>query len=251
MSPRWGFKTPISDYYYRYTAPLELLFDSPQLRLLMKTALLVGATGLIGSQLLPLLLASERYAKVTVVGRRALPMQHSKLTQVVTELDQLAGLGPQLGADDVFCCLGTTIGQAGSREAFYKVDFQYVLALATLAAGHGATQFLVVSSMGADADSRVYYTQVKGEMEAAVRQVPFRAIHLFRPSLLLGERAQPRLGERVGAAVLGALTPLLRGPLRQYRPVSSAAVAAAMLRAAAESGSGVRVHSSDELTPAT
>ena len=207
-----------------------------------KTALLAGATGLIGSHLLPLLLASERYDKVIVVGRRAVPTLHPKLVQVTTELDQLEAVRLKLIADDVFCCLGTTMAQAGSKEAFFTVDFRYVVQLAALAAGNFAAQFLVVSSMGADADSRIYYSQVKGEMEAAVRQAPFRAIHIFRPSLLLGERAHPRLGERLGAAVLKLTRPLLRGPLRKYQPVAGAAVAAAMLRAAEADSSGVQVH---------
>ena len=214
----------------------------------MKTALLAGATGLIGSQLLPLLLASERYAKVIVVGRKAVPVIHPKLVQVVTELDKLEEVRLKLIADDVYCCLGTTMAQAGSKEAFFKVDFLYVVQLAAVSAGNFAAQLLVVSSMGADAESRIYYSRVKGEMEAAVRQAPFRAIHIFRPSLLLGERAQPRLGERLGAVVLGALRPLMRGPLQKYRAVRGAAVAAAMLRAAVAEGSGVRVHSSEELT---
>ena len=209
---------------------------------MQKTALLAGATGLIGSQLLPLLLASERYDKVIVVGRKSVPTIHPKLVQVITELDKLEDARLKLIADDVYCCLGTTMARAGSQTAFFKVDFSYVVQLAALAAGNFAAQFLVVSSMGADAESRVYYSRVKGEMEAAVRQAPFRAVHIFRPSLLLGERAAPRLGERLGAVVLGALRPLLRGPLRKYRPVASAAVAAAMLRAAREDGSGVQVH---------
>ena len=209
---------------------------------MQKTALLAGATGLIGSQLLPLLLASERYDKVIVVGRKSVPTIHPKLVQVITELDKLEDARLKLIADDVYCCLGTTMAQAGSQAAFFKVDFSYVVQLAALAAGNFAAQFLVVSSMGADAESRVYYSRVKGEMEAAVRQAPFRAVHIFRPSLLLGERAAPRLGERLGAVVLGALRPLLRGPLRKYRPVAAAAVAAAMLGAAREDGSGVQVH---------
>jgi uncharacterized protein YbjT (DUF2867 family) len=213
----------------------------------MKTALLAGATGLIGSQLLPLLLASERYAKVIVVGRRKLPMLHPKLVQVTTELDQMEEVRLKLITDDVFCCLGTTMRQAGSKEAFFKVDFLYVVKLAALSAANFASQFMVVSSMGAAADSRVYYSRVKGEMEEAVRQAPFRAIHIFRPSLLLGERAQPRVGERFGAILLRALRPLLRGPLLKYRPVTGAAVAAAMLRAAEDDGGGIRVHESDEI----
>ena len=208
----------------------------------MKTALLAGATGLIGSQLLPLLLASERYAKVIVVGRGAVPISHPKLVQVVTELDKLENVLLQLTADDVFCCLGTTMAQAGSKEAFFKVDFGYVVKLAVLTGANSAVQFMVVSSMGADAKSRVYYTRVKGEMETAVQQTLFRTIHIFRPSLLLGERAQPRLGERLGALGLRLLRPLLRGPLLKYRPVTDAAVAAAMLQAAENDGDGVRVH---------
>jgi uncharacterized protein YbjT (DUF2867 family) len=218
---------------------------------MQKTALLAGATGLIGSQLLPLLLDSSRYAKVIVVGRKAVPVIHPKLVQVTTELDKLEEVRLKLIADDVFCCLGTTMRQAGSKEAFYKVDFLYVVKLAAVATANFASQLLVVSSMGADAESRIYYSRVKGEMEDAVRQTPFRAIHIFRPSLLLGERAQPRLGERLGAAVLGLLRPLLRGPLLKYRPVTGAAVAAAMLRAAEEDGGGVRVHESDELATET
>ncbi|WP_151087608.1 NAD(P)H-binding protein [Hymenobacter baengnokdamensis] len=212
-----------------------------------KTALLAGATGLVGSELLPLLLASERYAKVIVVGRRPVSFEHPKLTQVTTELDQLEDVRLRLIADDVYCCLGTTIRQAGSQSAFYKVDFLYVVKLAALTAANFAAQFLVVSSLGADVDSRFYYSRVKGEMEAAVRQTPFRAIHIFRPSLLLGERAQPRLGERLGAVVLSLVKPLLRGGWRKYRPVAAATVAQAMLRAAQEDGGGLRVHSSENL----
>jgi uncharacterized protein YbjT (DUF2867 family) len=212
-----------------------------------KTALLAGATGLIGSALLPLLLASDRYAKVIVVGRRPVAIQHPKLTQVVVDLGQLEAERLRLIADDVYCCLGTTIRQAGSREAFYKVDFLYVVQLAALTAANFAAQFLVVSSLGADVNGRFYYSRVKGEMEEAVRQAPFRAIHIFRPSLLLGERAQPRLGERLSAAVLALARPLLRGSWGKYRPVAAATVAQAMLRAAEDDGGGIRLHNSDAL----
>jgi uncharacterized protein YbjT (DUF2867 family) len=212
-----------------------------------KTALLAGATGLVGSALLPLLLASGRYAKVIVVGRRPVAVQHPKLVQVVTELDQLENERLRLIADDVFCCLGTTIRQAGSQEAFYRVDFLYVVQLAALTAANFAAQFLVVSALGAAGSSRFYYSRVKGEMEEAVRQAPFRAIHIFQPSLLLGERPAPRLGERVGAAVLALMRPLLRGGWRKYRPVAAATVAQAMLRAAQDDGGGIWVHSSETL----
>ena len=216
-----------------------------------KTALLAGATGLIGSQLLPLLLATERYSKVIIVGRTALPLAHPKLTQVITDLDKLQEVRLQLIADDVFCCLGTTLRQAGSKEAFYKVDFLYVVTLAALTASNFASQFMVISSLGADAESRWYYNRVKGQMEESVRQMTFRAIHIFRPSLLLGPRVQPRLGEQLSAVMLGVLRPLLRGPLLKYRPVQATTVATAMLRASEDDGGGLRVHLSDEIVTAT
>ncbi|HEX8429134.1 NAD-dependent epimerase/dehydratase family protein [Hymenobacter sp.] len=216
-----------------------------------KTALIAGATGLIGSQLLPLLLASDRYAKVIVVARRPLPQVHAKLEQRILDFDRLEEHSMSLIADDVYCCLGTTMRQAGSKDAFYRVDYLYVVALAALTARNFASQLLLVSAMGADAESRFYYNRVKGEMEAAVRQTPFRAIHIFRPSLLLGERSEKRTGEQIGAVLLRALTPLLLGPLRKYRAVPAAAVARAMLRAAEDDGGGIKVHLSDEIARTT
>ncbi|MCB2379931.1 NAD(P)H-binding protein [Hymenobacter sp. BT635] len=214
---------------------------------LQKTALIAGASGLIGSQLLPLLLASDRYAKVIAVGRRPLPMVHPKLEQRVLDLDQLEQHRMALIADDVFCCLGTTMRQAGSKEAFYKVDYLYVVKLAAVTATNFAAQFIVVSAMGADAGSRIYYNHVKGEMEEAVRQTQFRAIHIFRPSLLLGDRSEKRTGEQIGAVLLQVLNPLLIGPLRKYRAVQASSVARAMLRAAEDDGGGILVHLSDEI----
>lgn len=213
----------------------------------MKTALLAGATGLVGSELLPRLLAPSRYTKVIAVGRHPVSLTHPKLVQVKTELSQLDAVRLRLIADDVYCCLGTTMRQAGSKEAFYEVDFLHVVKLAAIATANFASQFLVVSAMGADAHSRFYYNQVKGEMEQAVRRAPFRALHIFRPSLLLGERAVPRLGEQLGAFFLKLAGPLLRGNWRKYRAVAAATVAQAMLRAAESDVRGIHVHESDTL----
>ncbi|GAA4372396.1 NAD-dependent epimerase/dehydratase family protein [Hymenobacter koreensis] len=214
---------------------------------LKKTALIAGASGLVGSYLLPLLLQSERYGKVISIGRRRLPMVHPKLEQRIVDFDELETQRLALIADDVYCCLGTTMRQAGSKEAFYKVDYLYVVKLAALTAANFAAQFMVVSAMGADVASRFYYNRVKGDMEAAVRQAPFRAVHIFRPSLLLGNRSEQRLGERVGATLLRLLNPLLIGPLQHYRAVPAAAVAQAMLNAALQEGGGVRTYLSADI----
>ncbi|MBO0357539.1 NAD-dependent epimerase/dehydratase family protein [Hymenobacter sp. BT186] len=215
---------------------------------MQKTALIAGASGLIGSQLLPLLLASDRYAKVIAVGRRPVPQVHPKLEQRVLDFDTLEEHAMSLIADDVYCCLGTTMRQAGSKAAFYRVDYLYVVTLAALTARNFAVQLMLVSAMGADSTSRIYYNRVKGEAEDAVRQLPFRAIHFFRPSLLLGEREQKRTGEQVGAVLLRLLHPLLLGPLRRYRAVPGAVVARAMLRAAEEDGTGIHAHPSNEIS---
>src|SRR2546422_227594 len=160
-SPRW----PSSSARASGSSPSSL----PSLattHVARRTALLAGATGLVGGHVLRLLLADESYQKITVLSRRGLPVTSPKLQQRLIDFDHLADLDvPRV--DDVFCCLGTTIKKAGSQEAFRKVDFGYVEALARIAARAGAKQFLLVSAIGADAKSRVFYSRVKGETEAA------------------------------------------------------------------------------------
>lgn len=201
----------------------------------MKTAWIAGASGLVGGFCLQQLLDSPRYSRVVAVARRELPVSHPKLTQSLVDF---ALLDPLPGVDDVFCCLGTTIRQAGSREAFRRVDFGYVVSLAEAAAHSGASQFLVVSSIGANPTSGNFYLRVKGEMEQAVCEWPFAAAHLFRPSLLLGPRREVRWGERLGAVFGKVLSPLLRGKRSVYRPIAAETVARAMLAAAARGGRG-------------
>jgi uncharacterized protein YbjT (DUF2867 family) len=152
-------------------------------------------------------------------------------------------------AQDVFCCLGTTIRQAGSRDAFSKVDFTYVHDVARLAARAGATQLLLVSAVGANAGSRVFYNQVKGKVEDAVRALPLHGIHIFRPSLLLGERAESRPGERIATIVSRALMWAFVGPLARYRPIAGETVARAMVRVAKEGRAGAQVYESEAIGP--
>jgi len=165
----------------------------------------------------------------------------------VVDFDQLSSHAQYFRADDVFCCLGTTIKQAGSEEAFRRVDFGYVTEAAHIAAAEGAEQFGLVSALGADAGSRVFYNRVKGEAEDAVRALPFRSVHILRPSLLLGERKEFRLGERIAEAAAWALGPLMRGSLSRFRPVHSRAVAAVLVRLAGERSSGVKIVESDRI----
>ncbi len=210
-----------------------------------RTALVAGASGLVGGHLLDLLLEDQGYAAVTVLVRRELPRAHRRLAQHLVDYDRLDRTLPR--ADDVFCCLGTTMKRAGSADAFRKVDFTYVERLARLAWQHRARQFLLVTALSADQRSRVFYSRVKGEVEEAVRKVPFDAVHIFRPSLLLGHRRESRPAERLAMLAGGALGFLLVGPLARYRPIPARTVAAAMMRVAKEAARGVHVYQSDRI----
>jgi uncharacterized protein YbjT (DUF2867 family) len=212
-----------------------------------RTALVAGASGLVGGHVLRRLLEDPAYERVTVLGRRELPVAHRKLTQRVVDFDRLAQLGDFPRVHDVFCCLGTTIKQAGSPEAFQKVDFSYVVELGRVAVRHRTSQFLVVTALGADARSRVFYNRVKGAVEEAVRRLQFDGIQIFRPSLLLGVRADSRPAERVAMLLSPLVAWAFVGPLARYRPIAAAAVARAMVRVAREAPRGAHVYESDQI----
>lgn len=212
-----------------------------------RSALVLGATGLVGGHCLDLLLEDPAYTQVTVLARRALPREHPKLRQEVVDFDRLSEHADLVRADHVFCALGTTIRVAGSQEAFCRVDLEYPRRVAEIASANRAECFLLVSAMGADPGSRFFYNRVKGEAEEAVQSYPFPSVVILRPSLLLGERSERRLGERVAQGVMGPLSFLLLGPLRKYRPVEARAVARAMVRLANDGGRGVRIVESDQI----
>jgi uncharacterized protein YbjT (DUF2867 family) len=212
-----------------------------------KSALLAGATGLIGGHCLRYLLDEPSYTRVTVIVRRPLNLTHEKLVQHVTDFDELGLLGEALTADDVCCCLGTTIKKAGSQQAFSRVDFDYPVKLAALTQHCDAEQFLLVTSLGADAHSRIFYNRIKGDVEEAVRKIPFPSLHIFRPSLLLGERNEKRSGEMIGSMLMYGLQYAMAGPLRKYRPIQARDVAKAMVRVAQKKIANVNIFESDRI----
>lgn len=202
-------------------------------------ALVAGSTGLIGSHLLRRLLADSRYERVSVLVRRPLVQAHPKLTAIVTDFHDLESLGSALQADDVFCCLGTTLAKAGSKQAFEAVDYELVMRLARATKAAGSRQFLVVSSMGASVRALAFYSQVKGRVERDLRTLGFASLHLIRPSLLLGERPESRMLEDIGqrlAPVIGRLLP------ERYKPIEADTIAAALLQIAVSEQSGAHVH---------
>ncbi|HTQ44337.1 MAG TPA: NAD(P)H-binding protein [Polyangiaceae bacterium] len=193
-----------------------------------RTALLVGATGLIGAFVLKRLLDSAHYQRVTVWVRRPIQTKHPKLTVEVVDFDKIGER--RVDAEDVFCCLGTTIKVAGSQEAFRRVDYEYPVALAKAAAKGGASRILVVSALGARPDSTVFYSRVKGEMQDAVRAAGVPTTIFFQPSMLSGRVENKRFWEDVATAVGNVIGPLLG----KYRPIHGDIVAQAMVKAAVE-----------------
>ena len=208
-----------------------------------RTALIAGPTGLVGRLLLDRLLANPQYSRVTVLTRRTLGRSDPKLVEVETDYSDLEKLGDRLAADDVFCCLGTTLAKAGSRAAFERVDYHMVVELARATKQAGAKQFLVVSAVGAAPRFPApFYSRVKARMEQAVSEIGFDAVHIVRPSLLLGSRGERRIAEDIAQKVAPLLAPLFIGPLKKYRPVPADAVASALEQLASRPAPGARIH---------
>lgn len=201
-----------------------------------RKVLVLGATGLVGCELVEGLVADESVAEVRALVRRSLERWAPtvKLRELIADFDTLDAHPEWFRVDQVFCALGTTIRKAGSREAFRRVDFDYAFAVARLAHAQGARHFLLVSAVGADARSRIFYSRVKGELEDAVRAVGYTSVTIARPSVLVGAREELRVGE----LVMKQLAPLFPAA---WKPVQARQVASALVRAARAERPGVEI----------
>ena len=195
----------------------------------MKTALLIGATGLVGSALTGLLLEDNRFDKLKIFARRTTGIQHAKLEEYLVDFDKIEDWKQLLTGDVLFSTMGTTLNKAGSKEAQYKIDFTYQYEVAKAAVANGAGQYVLVSSAGASARSRFFYPRIKGELEEAVKTFSKAHIHVLQPGILSGGRKEFRLGERIGVGLLSVLHHI--PGLKKYRPVRAQTVARAMINA--------------------
>lgn len=201
----------------------------------LKSAIVLGATGLVGKALTQQLLQDSRYGEITLLVRKPLAASlfddpQGKLNPIVIDFEQLQDYQGYFTVDHVYCCLGTTIKSAGSQSAFRRVDFEYVHVAAQLARAQRASGFVWVSSIGADAKSSNFYLRVKGELENAIMTMPqLNHAAAVRPSLLVGEREESRFGEQLGIALGSVIAPLMIGGLRKYRPIQAADVAQQMI----------------------
>jgi uncharacterized protein YbjT (DUF2867 family) len=212
-----------------------------------KSALLVGATGLVGGELLTLLLDHSGYEKVKVFTRKPLNNNHPKLEQIGMDFDDLNLYKEHFNVTDVYCCLGTTIKKAGSQSAFRKVDYDYPVVLAKLAEERNVEKFLIITAMGADKSSKVFYNRVKGKVEEELRNSGIGTLHIFRPSLLLGERQEFRLGEKLAIILSPVLSIAMVGVLRKYKPIQAKNVAKGMFIAGQTQKTGIFIYPSDEI----
>ena len=213
----------------------------------MKTALIIGSTGLIGSELLNLLLDSNDYLKVITFVKRDTGIKHPKLTQHIIDFDTPETYKELVVGDDFFCTIGTTIKKAGSKEAFRKVDFGYPKQFASFALQNKVKQFLIISSLGANAKSGNFYLKTKGEIQDFLKDCNFESVAVLQPSLLLGNRTEFRLGEKVGAFFMKTLSFLFVGNLKKYKPIESETVAKALLKIAQTNNIGFKIYESNAI----
>jgi uncharacterized protein YbjT (DUF2867 family) len=211
----------------------------------MKTALMIGATGLVGSHVLTQLLADDRFGKVIAFGRSPLATTHAKLDARVIDFSAPASWSSLVQGDVAFSSLGTTIKLAKTQEAQRKVDYDYQLDFARAAAKNGVPTYVLCSAASADPDSGRFYSRIKGELDRDVQTLGFERVRILRPSLLAGDRKDSRAGEKFGSAVLGALNAV--GIARKYREIHGDVVARAMINAALDPEAGTRIFTLDEV----
>ncbi len=193
-----------------------------------KTAIIIGATGLVGGKLLEHTLKDDSFSKVKIFVRRPTGISHTKLEENIIDFDQISGLGNSISGDVLFSCLGTTLKQAGSKEAQYKVDFTYQYEFAKMASQNGVKDYVLISSTSADAKSWLFYSRIKGELEDAVKALSFEHKIILQPSVLAGDRENERLGEKIGAKVINGLAKVFPFA-KKYRSISGNQVAKAMV----------------------
>lgn len=211
------------------------------------TAIIFGATGLVGSYLIRLLCDSNQYDKVISFSRKHCGYENAKLSERISDLSDIRTVESEIKGDHLFCCVGTTIKKAGNQENFTKVDFDLPAEIADISKKNKVQHFLVVSSISADAESSSFYLRTKGQMEQHVIQSSIPKISIVRPSMLLGPRKEFRFGEAAGKVAMKLVTPLMFGKFKKYRGIHAEDVAAAMLTISATNTEGAKIYESDEL----
>lgn len=212
-----------------------------------KKAIIVGASGLIGSTLLDILLTQPDYTEVLSIGRKKIKLTNKKLTKIIADFDHLNEWENQLKGDVIFCCLGTTRRDTPNLDDYRKVDHDYPVRLAEIAVRNRIDQYHYVSAVGARSASSNFYTRIKGDTESALKKVGLKGLFIYQPSLLIGHRNKPRLMENIAVFVMKIIGPLLVGRLKKYRAINALDVAKAMYKQSLKNKAGVFTYTSDEI----
>lgn len=194
-----------------------------------KTALVFGGSGLVGSELVRQLCDFSDYKEVICIHRKPQNFKYSNCKEIISDFSNPEGLLQGIQADEVFCCLGTTIKKAGSKENFTKVDYDLPLAIGRACVKNGVKHYVIISSVGADPKSGNFYLRTKGTMEQEVLKLSLPQVTIVRPSMLLGNRKEFRFGEQAGKMLMNIIQPLMFGSLKRYRPIQASVVASAMI----------------------
>lgn len=212
-----------------------------------QTAVVLGATGLIGSHLLEQLLADDSFGIVRILVRKPVAVQHTKLQNVITDFANYEQYQKDLGTGDcIFCCIGTTNAQVkGNKTEYRKIDFDIPVNAARFGKEAGFQQFLIVTAASANSNSRIFYNRLKGEVEEVIATFSYQALHIFRPSFLLGNRAEQRMGERIVKSIFKAIAFLLPS---SWKPIEAADVAKAMIATAKKGKAGMNIYYFKEMT---
>lgn len=213
----------------------------------MKRVVIAGATGLVGNELLTLLLEDQNIAEVVALIRRPLAFTHTKLIQIQTDFDDLETFRRHIYGHCFYCCIGTTKRKTPNREDYYRIDHDYPVSLAKIASENNMEQFHFISALGANKNSNIFYNRIKGEVESDIEKLKFESVFIYQPSLIVGTRTERRLLEKVAIRMLTAIEPLLIGDLKKYRSIKANTIAQAMIKQTFKKNEGVIIYSSEEI----
>lgn len=195
----------------------------------MKTAIIIGATGLTGSLLLTKLLTHSDYSKIIIFGRKSVGFTHNKLNEVICDVINIDEQKEQFKADEVFCCIGTTAKKTPNKELYKSIDYGIPLKCAQLSKENNISRLFIISAIGVNPNSSIFYNRIKGKMERDVLKILPNNVTFLQPSLILGNRGEVRIGERIGVVLMKGLSFLMIGPLKKYKAIQAKTIANAMV----------------------
>jgi uncharacterized protein YbjT (DUF2867 family) len=210
-------------------------------------AVIAGASGLIGGELLQIILQENYYEEVLILVRKEIPVQHKKLVQLIIDFDNLDQYQYSINGHALFCCLGSTKRKTPDLNIYRKIDHDYPVKLAQIIKQNNVPHFHLVSAIGADSSSSNFYTKMKGQTEEAIQAISIKSLHIYQPSLLTGKRNEKRLLETIATVMIKIIDPLLVGGLRKYRSISAKTVAQAMYKQSLNQDEGIFIHPSDHI----